>query len=588
MTTALTQEVLLGCEPQVRVVLCEDEGNLFIRVYAEDENVTDIDALLFNMNDDAVTTDLTIYPEVDVEDVTGFGNAPGAFNQISNGAQTRDAYDVKVEFGTTAGSTGGDIDQAAFTLYLGSDAKMSLADIDLTSLTAIVNSDNGEGLALTAGDDIEDTGAVYETVTTEAMSEDFEDISDPADSDNVVSDDNWAIQNGAALTSGCRDGVLEFAEISAEGPVALSIDMAAQGLCNFEADGCYADSLRIEAKVDGGDWVLLDEFRVNEDNSAMVGSETGQCFGENLTTLTYSGEALDCAEDCVQFRVVSDITAWDEQVLVDNVEVFVTEEVLVEDEAEDDAEEDTSEETVADETAEEDDTAAEPVNEDFEGPSAGETAEDQFENFTIWAQRAGDDSDSENAAMIFDTANPTGRDEDLGFEDQGNALIISEDNDECDPDDNACGGTISFEFDTPTEVLSINMLDIEEEGGAIDLYDPEGALIKSVEIPAAGDNSVQTVEINAENVCAMDVFLVGSGAVDDLCYVPPVAEEPVAEEPVEDEPVDEDCDVVCDNQYEVDYEDLMIIETPDLPEECDFPWIFQEEEEEEIADIQFI
>jgi hypothetical protein len=159
--------------------------------------------------------------------------------------------------------------------------------------------------------------------------------------------------------------------------------------------------------------------------------------------------------------------------------------------------------------------------EDFESANAGDVISNQFDGFTVTAQKTGDLRI--NDAMIFDTDNPTGGDHDLAYSDQGNALIISEDNDGSDPDDNAGGGTFTFEFDDPSTVTSLTLLDIEEAGGTIDLYDVDGALLNSVAIPAAGDNSAQDIDINTDGVATMNVTLVGSGAVDDLCYIAPDA-----------------------------------------------------------------
>ena len=61
---------------------------------------------------------------------------------------------------------------------------------------------------------------------------------------------------------------------------------------------------------------------------------------------------------------------------------------------------------------------------------------------------------------------------------------------------------------------------VEEHGGTIDLFDADGNVLNSLEIPAGRDNSQQTLEINTQGVSYMDVNLVGSGAVDDLCYIP--------------------------------------------------------------------
>ena len=162
---------------------------------------------------------------------------------------------------------------------------------------------------------------------------------------------------------------------------------------------------------------------------------------------------------------------------------------------------------------------------DFSGVSKGTVVGSQFDGFTVTAQRNGDAATSENDAMIFDSSNPTGGDNDLGFANLGNIIIISEDNDSSDPDDNAGGGSITFDFDNPSDVHDIKLLDIEETGGTIDLFDEDGNLIKSVAIPAPGDNSIQTILLDAGGVDSMVINLVGSGAVDELCFNP--GEEPL-------------------------------------------------------------
>jgi glycerol uptake facilitator-like aquaporin len=71
--------------------------------------------------------------------------------------------------------------------------------------------------------------------------------------------------------------------------------------------------------------------------------------------------------------------------------------------------------------------------------------------------------------MIFDSANPTGGDNDLqspgygnnNVTDQGNILILSEDGDPNDPDDNDSGGDLIFTFDQPVFIRSVGLLDID-------------------------------------------------------------------------------------------------------------------------------
>ena len=134
---------------------------------------------------------------------------------------------------------------------------------------------------------------------------------------------------------------------------------------------------------------------------------------------------------------------------------------------------------------------------------------------------------SHKPAMIFDSANPTGGDNDLGTPgyhatntvNLGNVLIISEDGDQNDPDDNRYGGTLKFTFDDPVYIDTISLLDIDssERGGAVITVVHAGGTV-TIPIPALGDNSVQTLDVNVADVIRMDVRLCSSGAVTELVY----------------------------------------------------------------------
>ncbi|MBV2361154.1 hypothetical protein KUH32_15425 [Thalassococcus sp. CAU 1522] len=672
--------ILLGCDPVVRLVITEDEGNLVFQLFSQDPT-TDIDGFFFNLTDDSVTPTITIFPKVDdpIGDVIDFRAEPGILNQLDNGAQTQEQFDVEVQFGENPGSNAGQVNETGFTLYLDSLQPLTLDDVEMSKLVAVVNSDNGQGLALIGGEtaaievtetvidvdfgisdgaDIEtetgiasadgwfaqggaarasgagdgalrldpvtvagaaalsfdirainpqnfeasgsyadsfsvevqlddgswivldtfvvdphtDTFTGSETgqsfgggdattltysggvldgidgtasfrlvadisaaneilevdniqVTTTSLSsgplttqvpvviqsEDFDGLSYASQSDAVEGSTHWDVRHGQLETDGGDDGAITFAELAVDGPVEFAFDARGINIHEFEADGRYADSLRVEVQIDGGDWVVLDEFRVNDAGNALVGSETGQAITGSMSGLEYAGGILDDATESVQFRFVSDISACNEKIRIDNVEVREIETVVVE--------------------------GGQEVCEDFETASAGDVVDGQFDFFTVSAQRNGDDANSENDAMIFDTANPTGGDWDLHFPDQGNAIIVSEDNDSDDPDDEAHGGTITFNFDAPSVVTSLTVLDIEEPGGMIDLYDAEGELISSIDIPITGNNGTAEVAIGVEGVAVMDVVLAGSGAVDDLCFIPPAQ-----------------TDAYCD-QYAVAYDD---------------------------------
>ncbi|WP_425039182.1 hypothetical protein [Primorskyibacter sp. S187A] len=707
MATSAPQTFLVGCQPnQVEVTIAEDDGNLFVRLVAATPEITDIDALFFDVTDPTILDGLTVFPTGPEADITSFDTGDDSFSSLSNGATLQTDHDVRIQFGEQVNPSDSDLDTTALTLFIeAGDRPLTADDLDLSELTVVINADYGQGLALTipenTDDEGEDGGDGPTTVLTEvvAVEEDFETANSAGAVESIADADGWDLRDGALFTNSHNEGTLTLEPVETEGPAALFLDASVGDLHRFEASGHYADSLRIEVQVDGGDWVLLDEFVVNGDKSALVGSETGQTITESNSSLAYDGGVLADAGESVQFRIVSDFTARDETLRIENLAITATDEVEITDggdgpveivttevfsedfdgmdtpgmsdliaddgrwdvrhdqlftnshnegtltfeavetegatslsfdastdnasrfenagrfedsfrvevrldggdwvlldefqvnndgsalvgsetgqtitsdastityeggileDAEgtveyrfindatggneiiriDNVEISTTNVEIIDGGEEEDG----PYSESFIDASAGDVASDQFDGVTISGQRAGEDDSSENDAMIFNTNAPTGGDHDLAYTDQDNVLIISEDNDSSDPDDNAHGGTLSFEFDAPSTVNSLTLLDIEEPGGTIELFDADGALLSSIGIPAAGDNSAQTIDIGIENVAAMDVTLVGSGAVDDLAFdaPPPV--------------IDEEDDAGCDGQYQLIYEDIM-------------------------------
>ncbi|WP_300062779.1 SdrD B-like domain-containing protein [uncultured Roseobacter sp.] len=153
------------------------------------------------------------------------------------------------------------------------------------------------------------------------------------------------------------------------------------------------------------------------------------------------------------------------------------------------------------------------VKVDFEGFVAGDVIGSQIDGVTISAMGGSGD------AMIFDSQNPTGGDDDLETQvaQLGNVLIVSEDGDSSDPDD-AIGGKLVFDFDNPSTVFDIKIVDTEE-GGTITLTLEDGST-QAFDIPNLVNGGVGQVVMNVENVVSMEIQLDGSGAVDDLCFVP--------------------------------------------------------------------
>ena len=181
---------------------------------------------------------------------------------------------------------------------------------------------------------------------------------------------------------------------------------------------------------------------------------------------------------------------------------------------------------------------------DSEGAAlaAGTVITDQYSGFGITVST----NNAAKPAMIFDSSSPTGGDSDLGTPNQdfggpgvgaggaagtvgenafaeGNILIITEDGDSSDPDDNAGGGILIFDFATPYQVASVTMIDIESssENYEVRAYDSSGALITSVAMQGTGNNSRELVNVNAVNVSRLEIVLSGSGGVANIDIVCP-------------------------------------------------------------------
>lgn len=152
---------------------------------------------------------------------------------------------------------------------------------------------------------------------------------------------------------------------------------------------------------------------------------------------------------------------------------------------------------------------------DFDGQNlaTGTSVSNQFDGVEF-------SSSSEFGAMLFDTNNVTGEDYDLASTDLNNVLIISEDGNSADPDDNGAGGTINLKFENLVSVDNIGLLDIDEPGSSITLYDADSQPLKTVEIEDLGDNSFQEITFDINNVISLDINLAGSGAVTDINFEP--------------------------------------------------------------------
>jgi len=146
--------------------------------------------------------------------------------------------------------------------------------------------------------------------------------------------------------------------------------------------------------------------------------------------------------------------------------------------------------------------------------SRGQIAETLWSNIGINIAS----SSSGKPPMLFDSANPTGGDNDLAHPFHGMILIISEDGDQSDPDDKASGGTLTFTFANPVYIDGLGLMDIEETRGTIKLYSKANAQIGSFPMPTMPDGDSRWLQVNVQNVAKMEVQFQGSGAITDLVY----------------------------------------------------------------------
>ena len=183
--------------------------------------------------------------------------------------------------------------------------------------------------------------------------------------------------------------------------------------------------------------------------------------------------------------------------------------------------------------------------------AAGQVIQSDFQQVGIFSvDCVNGNTNHPNKCIIFDSASPTGGDDDLGTPNAdfggpgigsggeigqvgvndtalGNLLIIAEDDIDADsdglvdvPDDESYGGVMTFTFDGPTTVDAITLVDIDaNEPGIVDItFDGGGSM--SVPFQLLGSNSVQKIALAQQGVVSIGVHLCSSGAVAELDFCP--------------------------------------------------------------------
>lgn len=136
-------------------------------------------------------------------------------------------------------------------------------------------------------------------------------------------------------------------------------------------------------------------------------------------------------------------------------------------------------------------------------------------------------------AILFDSGNPTGEDDDLMTPGPGPnnntplglLMIVAEDDVDLDmnglvddPDDEADGGIITFQFDDPVSFCDITLVDLDDGGGSELRFYLSNVLVDTVPLTPGVENEVLTIGALVQQFDRMEVDFVGSGAVSNFGF----------------------------------------------------------------------
>lgn len=171
----------------------------------------------------------------------------------------------------------------------------------------------------------------------------------------------------------------------------------------------------------------------------------------------------------------------------------------------------------------------------FDEFPAGTILAGQYPGITISADNR--NPDGPDAAVIFNSATPTGGDDDLitpGYGllnafDLRNVLVIGDNVEDLlggdglvdEPGDEGWGGVLCLEFDPPIESIDFALLDIDaEETFTLDFVLGDGAEAGPFEFAGFGDNSLILVNANvgAPGFSKVSIDLSGSGSLAEFGF----------------------------------------------------------------------
>jgi hypothetical protein len=159
---------------------------------------------------------------------------------------------------------------------------------------------------------------------------------------------------------------------------------------------------------------------------------------------------------------------------------------------------------------------------DFSGLPAGTILREQYAAYGVHITAVAN-GDHPDAAIVFDSNGSSSHDPDMEVG-VGNISILARNlkDENADglvdfPDENNFGGVQIFTFDRPVSVASFMFID--KDHGSADkaiAYGASDDVIKTVPIPSAGNGSVQTIHVDAENVHRLEIVYRDSGGLTGI------------------------------------------------------------------------
>ncbi len=169
---------------------------------------------------------------------------------------------------------------------------------------------------------------------------------------------------------------------------------------------------------------------------------------------------------------------------------------------------------------------------------AGETITDQYACLGLNISAVNNNAAHPDKAILFDSSAPTGGDTDLATPGSGpgndralGLLLVLAENDTDgdgdglvdDPDDEAFGGELVFDFVQDVRWLGATVVDIDDpQPTSFELLDSSSNLLQSIPVPNGGDNSVVRIELGTpvEDVRRVVLRLGGSGGLAEMVFCP--------------------------------------------------------------------